>query len=509
VEDETGGLRRPGFVSFIAPQVGPRKQASVAAVAGERITTGGPLEAARFTSGETVVIRKDKKAEVALVLQVRSADLVLAGPAGDDYTGGVLEQAALPRFGVSRDWLRVRWDADVLPDFPRIRGIYLNAAASQQMETITDETLGSGEGSLNQTVFFRKFPVMPGEKLEVRELEGARADVEYPILREELLAQGFPEDDIRAVTEARSGKVQEVWVRWRAKPHLFFSGPDDRHYAIERSRGRVLFGDGLRGRVPAAGRNNIRAARYCSGGGLRGNVPARTMTQMLSGVPAQSVFNPVPASGGADTETLQQVLWRGPEVMRHRARALSARDYEALARESSPGVAAARALPATSAGLRPAPGSVTLIVVPHSADAAPMPPYEMRRFIARYLAARAPASVDPNRITVIGPKYVFVGVSARVEPADRSEAASVRQAVLAALARFLHPLQGGPEGRGWPFARGVFLSDVAGIVEGVRGVDYVRRLQLTVDGIPAGDRVDVAPERMVAAGPLDIEVGAE
>ncbi|MEB2364055.1 MAG: hypothetical protein OZ929_22170, partial [Bryobacterales bacterium] len=65
---------------------------------------------------------------------------------------------------------------------------------------------------------------------------------------------------------------------------------------------------------------------------------------------------------------------------------------------------------------------------------------------------------------------------------------------------------GGPEGRGWPFGRGVYQSDVAAILENIPGVDHVEQLQLRLDDIPAGDSVEVAPDRMVVAGPIRIEV---
>ena len=71
-----------------------------------------------------------------------------------------------------------------------------------------------------------------------------------------------------------------------------------------------------------------------------------------------------------------------------------------------------------------------------------------------------------------------------------------------ALNQFFHPLLGGPDGRGWPFGRSVYLSDVARLLESVAGVDYVRQLELLLNLIPSGDSVSVPPERLVAAGPM-------
>jgi hypothetical protein len=109
---------------------------------------------------------------------------------------------------------------------------------------------------------------------------------------------------------------------------------------------------------------------------------------------------------------------------------------------------------------------------------------------------------------VIGPTYLPIGVSALVVPRTLGEAGAVETAVLAALARFLHPLTGGPEGCGWPFGRAVYLSDVAALLEGLDGVDHVEDLNLLLNETPRGERVAVPPGRIVVAGPLRVEMKA-
>jgi predicted phage baseplate assembly protein len=235
---------------------------------------------------------------------------------------------------------------------------------------------------------------------------------------------------------------------------------------------------------------------------MAGNVAAGAINQLLSGATAQSVTNPAAAEGGADTEPSSDVSWRGPQVLRHRGSALAAPDYEALALEASPGVAITRCLPATSADLLPAPGWVTLILVPRSLDPQPEPSYELRQEVAAYIAARAPAAIESGRISVIPPNYLLVGVSATVAAKQINQSGIVKTAITAALEQFFHPLYGGPDGHGWPFGRSVYLSDVAKLLEGVNGVDYVRLLELLVDLTPSGELVSVSPERLVAAGPM-------
>src|SRR6202034_3711898 len=98
-----------------------------------------------------------------------------------------------------------------------------------------------------QSLFFQQFPVLEGETVQVRELMGAQANVEFLVLQEQLTAQGFTSADIRTVADARSGLITEVWVSWINQPNFYFSGPDDRHYVLDRASGRIIFGNGVNG----------------------------------------------------------------------------------------------------------------------------------------------------------------------------------------------------------------------------------------------------------------------
>jgi predicted phage baseplate assembly protein len=199
---------------------------------------------------------------------------------------------------------------------------------------------------------------------------------------------------------------------------------------------------------------------------------------------------------------------RGPGALRHRWRALSAADYEAMAREASAGIAAVRVLPARAPNGRPAPGWVTVVIVPQSHEARPQPSFELRQQVHDYLTARTPGTLTSTQVAVVGPTYRPVGVVARVTPRGLGEAGVVADRIKARLELFLHPLTGGPEGHGWDFGRDVFLSDMAAILEAVPGVDYVRQLDLLLDDAPVGPYVEIPTDQIVVAGPLRIEMEA-
>jgi predicted phage baseplate assembly protein len=502
-DDETNGLTLPGIAAFIAPAVADCPTAMVQQASANLIVTASPAQASQFIPGNLVVIAQGRTSELAVVQSVQLATLTLSAPLLSNYTSGTVTLAALPRFGTPLDWIRTRLKDDGAPPSSNVNGIYLNAVRVVQLRTNTNENLGAGNGQAGQMFTFNQNPVLPGERIEVQELTGALAQVQYPILKAELLSQGFTDDDIRAVTDPRSGNVTEVWVRWQGKPNLYFSGPNDRHYVMERASGQVTFGDGVNGMlIPATAL--AAATLYQSGGGAIGNVPPGAINQLLSGVLAQAVNNPRAGEGGSDGETVPEVMLRGPNTFRHLERSLAAIDYESLAYEASPAVAAVRCLPTTGSDGLPLLGWVEVIIVPHSQEDQPQPTFGLCQEVQQYLAARAPATVSSGRITVTGPTYFPIGVYARIVPLRDDAAGAVESAAVTALQNFLNPVNGGPIGQGWPFGRGIFHSDLATILQKLPDVDYVDQMELIVNNSPAGDQVAVPPDKLIAAGPIQI-----
>ncbi len=441
---------------------------------------------------------------------------------------GPQDSQAMPRFGTARSWLRVRLKEDGPPGAPTVRSIHPNAAYAVQQQTVVDDPIGASTGRPNQVFAIGQIPVLPGEQIEVRELAAPRANVEWRIIALEL----FPGNQ-RAIREIeallgregsdaeveygslrlrrdRTKQVTEVWVRWQGQEHLLRSGPNDRHYQLERSRGRLQFGDGTAGKVPPAGAA-VLARRYQTGGGSAGNVPAGAIKELqgaIGGVDA--VSNPFPAEGGADAETLDALRTRGPLTLHHRGRALSLTDLATMAREASPAVAVARALPVRSVDGRRHPGHVTLVIIPASPDPRPWPSFGLRESVRRYVEERADAALAGlERIDVTGPAYVAIDVDATIVPRVPAEAGAIEQRARATLARLLHPLYGGPDGRGWQPGQNVYLSDLAAVLERVEGLDFVESLAISIDGRIGGERIDVARDRMVIAGELRIKVARE
>lgn len=383
-------------------------------------------------------------------------------------------------FGLGEElfWLRATWERGAYSVLPRLRAVLTNTIWASHVRTSTGEVLGSSSGEPGQRFRAASAPVLPGQRLEVREPE-------LPAAAEQSVLAAEEGPDAIGVTPAQGGGATEIWVRWHEVPNFYGSGPRSRHYTLDRTSGEVRFGDGRHGLVPPAGRANVRLAAYRTGGGVAGNRPAGNLNQIQTTVPlVDGVANLTPAAGGTPGESLEAMLERGPRTLRHRDRAVLIADFEDLAVQASPEVALVRGLPAADhAGA----GAVVLVVVPRSAALKPIPTVELLGRVQDYLAARMTPAVD---LLVRGPDWLKVSVQAEVVPVAPEEAADVQTAVHARLDTFLHPLTGGLDRAGWPFGRKPYRSDLYALIERVPGVSYVRRLAVDETPDTGGARDD-------------------
>jgi predicted phage baseplate assembly protein len=374
-------------------------------------------------------------------------------------------------------WVRVLWEAGEFQRPPLLRWVALNTVLATHSLTLENELLGSSNGTANQTFRSARVPILGRLQLEVREPDMPAAEELNRLYQEE------GKEAIRIVRNAR-GLIQEIWVRWHTVEDFLSSTVCDRHYVINRLSGEIQFGDGIKGFIPPAGANNIRLRSYQTGGGSHGNKPAGKITQLRTTVPfVDSVTNLEAATGGQDIEDWHSVRERGPHWLRHRDRAVTVEDYEDLAKEASPVVARVKCYPLRDLVRDPfartiRPGVVSVVIIPHSADPSPKPTMELLRQVHCFLEQRQTADID---LLVLAPEYVRITVAAEVVPASVFPAVDVVAECEKRLDKYLHPLNGGPDGRGWPFGHRPQQSDLYALLENVHGLEYVHSLRISIE----------------------------
>jgi hypothetical protein len=343
-------------------------------------------------------------------------------------------------------WLRLR-PVDKLSTL-RLSWVGINAIEIDQRVTTRNRVIGTSNGAADQEM------QLPGTSVE-------------------------PESLLIDVEEGGVG-----FIRWSQIPDLALAARESQVYRLDPEAGTIRFGDGVRGRIPDAGRR-VRLTQMRAGGGRAGNLPAGSLKDITAldiktGVRTPrklKIVQSLVTDGGQDAESLAEAEQRIPGILRHRDRAVTPDDFRTLALQT-PGAMVARVevLPRFKPHQRrlDVPGVVSVMVLPFKGDRMPPNPRADRPFLEAvytWLDARRPLSAE---MYVIGCEYVplalTIGVSLREGFPRDEQLLAVKETVR----RFLWSLSpGGAELTGWPLGRAVRDREIEVMIAQVPGVSEV------------------------------------
>jgi hypothetical protein len=131
------------------------------------------------------------------------------------------------------------------------------------------------------------------------------------------------------------------------------------------------------------------------------------------------------------------------------------------------------------------PGHVSVLIVPSTRT---RPSDELLRRVRSVLE---PARLITTRVHVVAPSFVTVGIRVSLVIQNDAIPQKVQAEARAALEQYFDPLEGGPDGLGWPFGRDVYVSEIYRILCRVTGLLYVtqtvdRETQIPLDEFVVG-----------------------
>jgi Baseplate J-like protein len=370
------------------------------------------------------------------------------------------------------------------------------SALAFHCEVIEGELVGLGTGLPGQAVMVKRPPIVAatGDDLDLV-----------------VAVEATPEELAPGVETIGVGeKVYRVWREVSRFAHAEDS--DEYVYVADRNAGSIWFSPAVslvdeqgapedmpraHASVPSVGRE-IRVS-YRRGGGPEGNVGAgeiATLKQPLRGAPPLTIQNREPAMGGRTAETVANAMLRGPEEIHSLRRAVTASDFEILARKAG-GVARARALTQAELWVHGRPGTVEVVLVPElppdvrGPDDAGVTGASLREHHSE--ATRAAIQADLNACQTVGTKSVVtwartqtVTVKARIQLHRSADRAAVESRVRKSLYGYIDPLpRNGDTNGGWPFGAALPKSTLYHLIQSEPGVAYVSSLSFLLDEVPS------------------------
>jgi hypothetical protein len=385
----------------------------------------------------------------------------------------------------------------------------INAVSVAQRAQIPNEVLPPGTGRSDQTVRLTRTPVI-AETLRLTVDEGA-GPVEWQRL-DDLVEAGpeIPVPDLHLPPGAPQPKSAETRV-----------------YTLDPSSGLIRFGDGLRGRRPPLGA--VIRANYSYGLGRAGNVGKGAIAAAPSLPAGLKASNPVRTWGGAEAESVTDGERQIARFLQHRDRVVSVEDFKTIACRT-PGVDLGRVdvIPAFNPELAPSPpgdaaGAITLMLIPQYDVLNPQWPEPDQPFLDAICAYLDPRRLVTTEVFLRGPTYKPIWISVGIDIVPGESVAAVRDAVKAALLRFLAPLgDAGPcqdpaevtrdaafphHATGWPRDKPVVALELLAAASKVPGVRLVRPVLIGTGDTGESETIEISGLELPRVVGLDVLSG--
>ena len=291
-----------------------------------------------------------------------------------------------------------------------------------------------------------------------------------------------------------SGTSQASTETWNPRQDLLEDGEADLVFVVEvESDGNATlrFGDSTNGRAPEMGTHFL--ANYRVGNGTAGNVGADSVTIVVNGPEILHCRNPLPAIGGVDPETKDQIRRRAPQAFLTQERAVTMADYANVAEQNPLVDKAVATLRWTGSWY-----TVFVTVEPQGAgNLAPGLKRALKKSLERYHLAGQDLELE-------NPQYVplQIGLDVCVDP-DYFQS-DVQSALMQALGSGIS--SAGQKGLFYPdnftFGQTVYLSRVYAAARSVAGVVSVRATTFQPQGVAATTQyLDVGE---IQIGPLQV-----
>ena len=373
---------------------------------------------------------------------------------------------------------------------PRIESISLNTVKAIQKEQVKGENgngldVGVSNGLPNQT-----FCLPPPPSKSSKTLKG-----------EEWCTTQITENLVMEKSTRICTIYNDQKFEWVEVPDFAASKENDLHFMVDLDNGIIRFGDGIHGMIPPA--EHQITTTYTHIDGEKGNVAAKQINLILDDdIENIELTNEKPASGGFNSETIEDAIIRVRKDLRTPYTAVTSHDYEELAK-STPGLRVRRAKALADKNYN----TVTVLVVPESIpENTSSKPGASDGFLKTVCNHLDKHRLITTQIKTENPKYVKITVNATIKPQTGYDEKIMNKRAVETLNKFLNPFTG-YTGDGWPFGRNVFRSEIYEVLDEVEGVDCVFNVNLTNSGHKIdGEKLVIDENELVYSGKHNITI---
>lgn len=427
-----------------------------------------------------------------------SGSVVFAGPR--DF---IIEEL----FEEKKYWLRV-YDKSTGHKTSNIEidGIFINTERVIQQESIKEEIPEVFADGLKVECRLSRSPIV-SEEVFINEASELSFKEQKEILEQgkyEVLSQ-----------KDEYGNIKDFWVKWLRVDDFLLSAPDDRHYISDQSSGRiVLNGARYTKGFFKGGKQKIKIS-YKVGGGAKGNIPAYSIKGLKNSIAfVEKVINHKPSFGGCEMEPLEEAIERETQALRHRDRAVTSGDFEALALHASRNVAKVRCIPNMDANFNRKVGYTALVILPKGGSRRDDFFAALKDEVKSYVLDKTSCVIAfEDKISVMEPVFIEYSVIASVAIEDMNSIIEVEKEAEISINTYLDHQNGNFDKRGWEIGAYPYTSGFFTLLKAVSKVKYIENLIVNVREIRYGksrlvtlEALENMPYIMIKSGQHHINV---
>jgi hypothetical protein len=388
----------------------------------------------------------------------------------------MLEINAYPQATESR--LRFRFDTGFFPVPINLKQLQVNVLPIAQLEEIQQQIVWHSNA-------------LPDQSFDI-ELEGF-----YP---------AFFEDDKGLNIEISE---QGQWQQWRQVEDFSPCGPQDSVYRLDEPNNKIIFGNGINGRIPLKD-TQIRHRNYFLSKGVEGNVTAER-TWKIPSVSTQINhfgYNPVPTSHGENAWDVNRILSEARKQMMLRDICLSNEDLQRTALELPGfGVDRAQVISRYHPGLPEYDiGNARTVVIVRDTASRDWANYGSD-YLERAKQVLTSCRVLGERLTVVGARELPLDVQADLLVDSVSDSAAIQADAVTRLKARLSISKIHPDVDPWQLGRDVYVQELRTLLANIDGVIAVPVCEISIGGSDwVSDKIIVAKDTIAVAAQLQISV---
>lgn len=344
-------------------------------------------------------------------------------------------------YGKRRCWLSLSLEECGIPSAQRVS---ISQILTNSVDVVNLETLPAkyfyADGDVREHQFYLGSGNLVAVKVEVNEAPALSQSQMTAILKERKENVDYAAD--------RLGNITEFFVEWKEQESFLYSQRDERHFVVDRVKNILIFPDGKNGKSLPGHRDAELRVTVSVCRGEDGNVDAGAVSQAYEDIPfISSVTNSRAASGGCHMEELDMALKRASGLLLRKNRIVTVDDLEQEIEQAFTNILRVKYMSSRSA--EPGDDRGLLAVLMKDWDQTDLSFWEIRDRIAVMIQDRGQFLLRGRIPDILPPVRISIHSRLEIQLENPRERGMVYQSILNAAEKFINPVSGNFDGRGW------------------------------------------------------------